>query len=346
MKTRSPLVSWAFAAALSCLVLAQALPAGASRERAAPPFCGDSGVISADRLPATVAASTCDLVGRTIEAGSVRLRVPPPGNAVGAAAISESGEAELTITTLWNGDVVLGDGEAVAAPMLAGAAEDPCDARGISGCLAPCEDENFHTYAAYASPKVKERQPWFFKARSTPSSLTRTQALTHIKLGTRNVVTGYNDCGLPDPVTQTAPYKGTTRTGTGITVVGTGDEKTMRCGSSDAKNVVDFGPLLSTGLACWRAMARDINGPWFITEADIRLEKGAPWILNADDPTCFNKVDLQGVMTHERGHAFGLDHSDSVVAHTSQTMFPVIYPCSTYSRTLGRGDHMGLDSLY
>ena len=329
----------------------QAPPAGASSRGEPGPACPGSGAIAVERAGDRAWDGRCDLVGRRVASGTVQLRVPAPGNTVGAAAVGLGPETELVVTTHLDGDVVVHannpssethTSESSIAP------EEPCDKYGVAGCLAPCADSNFHTYrfGSLYDPRVKTSQPWFFKTSTTPSSLTRKQAATALQAGTKNVVAGRNDCGLADPVSQTAPYKGGTSKGTGISVDTSGDQPKNVCApSGDGTNVVDFGPLASAGLACWRAISSD-GVTWFISEADIRLKKAVRWTTTPDSTGCYNRTDIQGVMTHERGHTFGLAHADYTQEHTQQTMFPVIYPCTSYARTLGLGDHSGLDLLY
>ncbi len=341
---RSAAVAGVLFALLSTL---QVLPAGAARERRGLDVCRGSGSIRAARLPSRVSHETCDLVGRDIRSGSLRVEVPSPGEGVAAAALRTDGERELTVVTELDGDVLIDDGSsAPATTSTTGAtlttAPAPCDERGIVGCLDPCQDDNFHVNGLNA--RVKEKQPWFFKASSTPSTMTRAQALTEIKAGTKNILNVKNDCSLGDVVSQTAPYKGVTAQGTGITVVGGAED----CASANGKSVVDFGALgaQTLGLACSHYSARRLAGPWFIVESDIRLKKTTPWTLVPDDPACTGQYDLLGVMTHERGHAFGLGHADNAIEHVPQTMFPAVFDCNGYARTLGKGDRAGLAFLY
>ena len=49
-------------------------------------------------------------------------------------------------------------------------------------------------------------------------------------------------------------------------------------------------------------------------------------------------------MTHEMGHVYGLGHTGS--GHANLTMQHVLRPCSTYARTLGLGDWLGLKKMY
>jgi hypothetical protein len=51
-------------------------------------------------------------------------------------------------------------------------------------------------------------------------------------------------------------------------------------------------------------------------------------------------------MTHEWGHGYGLGHAEPQSEHAQQTMAPAHYTCSTFQRTLGRGDWTGMYNIY
>ncbi|WP_307050327.1 matrixin family metalloprotease [Streptomyces achromogenes] len=53
---------------------------------------------------------------------------------------------------------------------------------------------------------------------------------------------------------------------------------------------------------------------------------------------------MRSVATHEAGHVFGLAHSGA--GHENLTMFASSFACSTSARTLGKGDVLGLRTLY
>jgi predicted Zn-dependent protease len=55
---------------------------------------------------------------------------------------------------------------------------------------------------------------------------------------------------------------------------------------------------------------------------------------------------VKAVMTHERGHTFGINHV-SETSHKNMTMSPNINgPCQDSESTLGLGDVEGLRALY
>jgi Matrixin len=339
---RTPRAGFLLAAVIGTVMAVQALSAGATA-RVHPTGCpGAKGTLRAAILPAHVDADRCGLVGRSVSSGSITLHIPPPGRGVSAAALGVRGESELAITTSLEGIVsVEGSASSDEETFFGGAtAPAPCNELGVAGCLDPCVDTNYHLHDSQA--RVANAQPWFFKGSSTPTRVfTADKALTHIKAGTQAIVNGRNDCGLPDPVASTSPYKGKTKKSTGITFSGGEIDCTF-----DGKNVVDFGALPPghLGLAC--SYSTSTGGPWSIAEADIRLQKTASWTTTPDKTGCFNLFDLQGVVAHERGHAFGLAHTDATVTHVPQTMYPTSRPCSSYQRTLGKGDITGLKALY
>lgn len=49
---------------------------------------------------------------------------------------------------------------------------------------------------------------------------------------------------------------------------------------------------------------------------------------------------------HEWGHGYGLGHAEPYSKHRQLTMSPAITECSTFQRTLGRGDWSGMYNIY
>ena len=58
-----------------------------------------------------------------------------------------------------------------------------------------------------------------------------------------------------------------------------------------------------------------------------------------------SRYDVEGVMTHERGHTFGLGHVPEA-SHAKLTMSERIRSCQSSERTLGLGDVRGLEKKY
>ena len=60
---------------------------------------------------------------------------------------------------------------------------------------------------------------------------------------------------------------------------------------------------------------------------------------------CTGSWNVRAAATHEFGHVFGLAHV-SALLHPHQTMSPFVLPCQSSQSTLGRGDVLGLRTLY
>jgi hypothetical protein len=261
-----------------------------------------------------------------------------------------------------NGEVrIQVEGTTRGAHVLATNTGDPCADGIATGCLDPCVDtayavQDLNGGQNGGKPKVKTSQPWFFNSASRPDEFpTVAPVRDAIKAGSQSIVTTNNDCGLSDIVPKTAPYKGTT-TRTSDMNHPSGVTGCKQSSQTDDKNTVDFGKLnfgAAIGLACTFYVSSD-GVHWFIKEADIRLriDGGTPnptdteWTTVADANACSSQMDVQSVMTHERGHAFGLKHPSTDQSHFLQTMYYAAPACYFYARTLGKGDRAGLNVLY
>lgn len=179
---------------------------------------------------------------------------------------------------------------------------------------------------------------WRFHAASTPPSMPKARALRGIKKGFNVITRSTNDCGMPDQVSARHVYLGTTRKRASLCIGG----------GADGVNSVSFGPapLGMLGLACSAWMITP-TGKHNVVESDMRLTRGLSWTLQPDAPSCRQNVDMDlvGVVAHEAGHVFGLDHAEGAKG-LNQTMSPSSSACNGASRTLGRGDIVALRKLY
>lgn len=143
---------------------------------------------------------------------------------------------------------------------------------------------------------------------------------------------GIGACGQNKPNSAAHAYQGTTSTSANI--------NDSLCLANDLKNVVDGGPLSSgtlAGTCTWRTSGQIIN-------ADIRIDTSSrSWYTGSSVTGCSGAYDLQGVMTHEAGHFFGLNH---VALATQQVMMPESPTCLTSQRKLGNGDLAGMKARY
>jgi len=181
---------------------------------------------------------------------------------------------------------------------------------------------------------------WWFRASTVPSGYDAGNVETALRRGVQHITNSYNNCGLGDAVSATAAYQG--RTSTATNIVST--TSSVTCGKNDGKNVVAFGALPSQylGITCYW-----YDGNKHAIEADVKLN-GAyhKWFTgNAVPSGCSNRFSIESTATHEFGHVFGLAHV-SESSHGNLTMSPVMGPCTMSPATLGKGDVLGLRSLY
>lgn len=203
-------------------------------------------------------------------------------------------------------------------------------------CLPPCRVRDHRI-----DGRILPRDPWrwrFNVARGL-KGLTSAQVLRSIKTGAKVVTSSRNDCGLPDKVSAKATYLGKTKATASM----------CRNHRGDGRNVVavsarESGSTLA--VTCYRLRQPSPGAKWRITESDMEIYAGWRWTTDADDPGCRQEQDLPGVMAHEVGHVFGLDHAEKARAG-NLTMYPIAPPaCNASARTLGLGDVLALRSLY
>jgi hypothetical protein len=168
---------------------------------------------------------------------------------------------------------------------------------------------------------------WSFNAASTPFYLSQTAVRDVLIRSFSNITRASNDCGLPDNVSATHNYLGTTST-------------KAKCGRRDSRNVVGFGALSSGTLAVtcyWTKGNR-------IVEADMQINSRERWALSV--ASCFDEELLEPTITHEAGHVFGLDHVGER-RHGRLTMSTIGDGlCDNEESSLGLGDVRAMEALY
>lgn len=185
-----------------------------------------------------------------------------------------------------------------------------------------CRDDTYALTGNHWSSPLE----WYFDEGSTPPGYDPAEVLAVIQAGFANVTDTRNDCGLPDEVNAQATYMGTT-------------DQPSCTNESDGENVVGFDSLHGDLLA--------LTCPWSYSngefaEVDIVLDNATDWALSKE---CSFQYYLEAVVTHEVGHAFGLDHV-SQREHSALTMSPRGGMCDASDETLGLGDVLGLEQLY
>jgi hypothetical protein len=113
----------------------------------------------------------------------------------------------------------------------------------------------------------------------------------------------------------------------------------------DGFSVIDFGSLDhidgcgdGTTIGCAVMWSNLEIG---IAESDLRFDSSIRWSNHGAD----DAYDIQSTATHEVGHSLGLANLDDP-AHSFQTMYGFGNTGEVRTRDLGRGDVLGLRSLY
>jgi len=276
------------------------------------------------------AGEAFQLDGRTVLA-------PPPGSSLFRETLYETGKTEiLRLRSELDGRVFLieehidvdEDDEPMHGQGSATGEKSNPDAPG------PCV-ESPPPYVLEGSKWASALQ-WRFNDGSTPADVSKTEAAAKLQAAASNITQSKNSCGLADEVSATHSYLGTTTKSAQVDSSGS-------CTGSDGVNVVSFGALPSgtLGVTCY----------WYsggkTTEADMKLNKSnTKWTTTPSSADCSNRWSVEGVATHEWGHAFGLDHVGES-KHGNQTMSPFLNgPCQNSEATLGNGDVAGLRAIY
>lgn len=269
-----------------------------------------------------------------VEDGIV-LPVPAPGEMIAIEVIYEDGQtATAALVHDVEGSVRIRhpDDHLVAIPEGTAAA-----------CAAKCSDNTYsYLFGAGIPAKWQSTLNWRYRDGGRPSG-TKTAAIDGFKHGAGAVPSSRNSCSLADQVSATQSYKGETNVQPSPKVVNgalTCDEALL----DDATNVVGWRSMTSNNLAttCTRGVSLG-GGNFAITKMDMSFNKDKAWYFeNAVPGGCSSAFSLRGVATHEFGHAYGLGHA----TQCNLTMSPAASPCSSANRQFGKGDVLGLRSLY
>jgi hypothetical protein len=181
---------------------------------------------------------------------------------------------------------------------------------------------------------------WVMNLDSVPPHLDRGRALAAVRRATATVARARTPCPLVggDPALPRAIYSGPTGRHANVT----SDEECFPAERSDGISVVSFGDLPDDVVAvtCTYSDRGDI---W---QSDVLLNDD-PGVFTLDPlDACADSYDLQAVMTHERGHSFGLGHVPETTGADELTMSSFMGRCDASARTLGAGDVLGLRQIY
>lgn len=279
-------------------------------------------------------SKSCDLVGKKVRKDGVGAVVPFPGDAVFGEAVDVDGMRTIYIRTLDDGTVSFDDGGSVQAGPGGGATGPGCN----------------DNYSNIWNARLFGKLPWYFNRNSIPGTVVAASALDRIRDGGRHMADVDNACGLSDVVPSSVgfDYMGEANN-TNTNIYGSGTTAQLDCVQRDGVSVVDFNQLPdgTLGYACWWASGM-VGGVNVIVESDVRINKhDYLWIdTNTIPSPCTTQWDLEGLVTHERGHSLGIkDYLES--AHGLQTMSGSLDgACQISERSLGLGDWKGLDNRY
>ena len=284
--------------------------------------CVGRGPISAAALASGTGALGCSLVGRVVTAGRVSVVVPPVGVTVAGDGIGRHGEVSGLRVANTGTDVraVLGSATRSGG---AGAASDP----------PACKDRTFHLEGHRWVTSLRYR----VALSHAPKRYHHRTLTRQIKAADVNMRKGRNTCGKPHLRTPVGHYLGHSAAQPNINPGKSG----ITCGAYNTKNVVGFGRLPG-GLLGWTCYWY-LNRTGHMGAADIMIDTGGALTTHLPK-NCSNEWDLEGIVTHEFGHAYGMAHTGS--GHSHLTMQHAATPCSTYARTLGLGDWLGMKKMY
>jgi Matrixin len=260
--------------------------------------------------------------GDVLTNGTLSVAVPGAGRGVWGEAVLIDGAMEVIgVETRSDGSV----------EVISWDEPDTVSVGALPTSAAECSDRARSTLPF----KWTRRLAWLFNAASTPAGLAKRAVETSLKRATTNITRAANACRMRDDVRALAVYRGRTAKATQIGADGS-------CAPvGDGRSVTGFGslPADQLGLACiWFQGNRAL-------ETDVLLSNTHSWTTGTGG-SCVERWSVEAVMTHERGHSFGLGHVDEV-EHGNLTMSERINgPCQKSEARLGRGDVLALRSLY
>jgi hypothetical protein len=305
-----------------------------------PAFCTSAGPISAQQIPPNLSLNTCPIEGRLIVVelpdGSQGpgLYVPPVGFSTGADELTTSGEYTLVVSNFQETLNV-----AVSIPATASTSE--AGESVVPDAPDPACNESAFNFEGPLWNQAVGTDAWKYN-ESTASRAGLTVATTEqdIRTALFNLTQGVNNCGLVE-----GGFNATGRFQGGTTLFANIDN-TSHCTSKfpDGQNTVSWGPFDSAhastlAFTCFQWHTN--NGTEEMTEADTYIGSNRG-IVDSFPSGCSNSYDLQSIMVHEWGHAFGLAHES---AGPDEVMYPTKSPCAN-RRHLGEGDYIGMASLY
>lgn len=257
------------------------------------------------------------------------IEIPHPGQAVGGVRDGIDGNESMFVAVSPDGRVTYNASTAAQATVSSAAFT-----QALETTVAPsaCDDGFYRLLGFFWADPFD----WYKGTHVDPiTRLDPAQVTNQIHTGVSNITEENTDCDAysTDTIDYKNHYLGTDDRISDIT------GSTDTCHSThDAVSTIDFGPLIQGdfGLTCYWLAYPGVTA----VQVDIRLNQTWNWV-NAATMSCSTAVDLQDIVTHEAGHAFGLDDI-STTDHKWLTMSGGSGYCITRDRTLGKGDIKGL----
>ncbi|MFD5862928.1 zinc metalloprotease [Streptomyces chartreusis] len=337
----------------------------AQADTSAIPICPTADELSVSELPASLNVRTCDVEDLVVTYDGTGIEMPEPDTAVSIDALSEDGtEHGFTLTVAADGKVSYdlsgantesstagADRADVVSPRLSPAdlteeSDSPVDEApapdGVevaevdaAGSPGECQD------GAYSTLDRKEYgiYNWYLGDGAYPAAMTRLQALEYFESSIGRITSSHNNCGYADQVPAKSHYAGTTTYESDM-----GSNST--CTDRDGKSTWDAGNLATGTVAA--VCAHTWPNPFAkndLREADVRFNITDYDFTKNPTSSCNGRYhDVLNAGTHEAGHIFGLGHVGA--GHSNLTMHHEAARCEVKKRTLGKGDVMGLRSIY
>jgi hypothetical protein len=293
-------------------------------------------MIPAAELPERVDLDHCPIGGSVIRDHGVGTVLPEPGEAIYVEAMMTDGAQELEVARFGDGTVELehvGD-ESVEA-------QDEPEIGVAGSSQGECSDNAFthNSWWVHLEDPRFPRLRWYYNPKTTPDELSSSGAVSAIRRGTANITETQSNCRRGDRVPEAMSYEGTTSANAQIGSRG-------NCSGNDGMTVVSFGRL-SKGMLAATCTVYVKDRPYDrVKWSDIMINKAHHrWTNNPGARSCRSKYDLESMITHERGHTFGLGHV-SESSHPKLTMSTGMFACQSSERTLGLGDWLGLKRKY
>ncbi len=325
-------------ALLSTVAALGATALSPARANAAPSFCTGTGPINASAVSAPVDTRTCRIQGRQLMffAGNSHVAgvsIPPAGSGISNFALTTAGEYELTVTN--TGGVV---GVKTSTPATSTSGHTV-----VAATDAACGEGAYNLSGHRWMSGVLGVSPvlfWFYNESTVSrAGLNLNATISDIRAGNFNMSTGQNNCGFATGrFSVSGSFQGNTSLFANIDSSG----NCIPGRFPNTQNTVSWGPLNATtpnGDVIAQTCTYWIGAQ--MREADIYIGSNHS-IVDSFSSSCSGQLDLQSVVTHEWGHAFGLDHE---TGGTAEVMYPTSRTCQL-RRHLGLGDYNGMKAMY